>query len=331
MRSATSSDSRRTSRSKAAGTSATAARPAPGGGKVGSPDRAAAAFIEASEIFGEAGDKVRLCEEHVDREMDPQAVADLRQPLPDLADVDAEFLSVEGDQIGEANGDDDAVDGLLRPVLSEDRQKGQPALAVGDGVRVLRGVSAGGVDQHRVLGKPPVAVARSAHTFDGCAVAGFRKCEAKSGIDEGCRLAGPRGADDQIPGDLVEKVPPTVAALHRGDRLLHAGFQDVAVAASRDHRLLKRSRAAGGPPVKEGVVGNETKCGTADDHGAKPRRLERTRVAEADHRPGEPDRRGESRQRHQTDHAKEPGHKPRAFPAGTHGPAVLTASPPGGS
>ena len=48
----------------------------------------------------------------------------------------------------------------------------QPGLAIGRHIGVLRGVASGCVDQHRVFGEPPVAVAGAAGACHGALASG---------------------------------------------------------------------------------------------------------------------------------------------------------------
>ena len=66
--------------------------------------------------------------------------------------------------------------GLARSVRFEKIEESEPALAVALRVEVLRRVAAGGVDQDRFLGEPPVAVARAADAGDG--LGGLRRGRA---------------------------------------------------------------------------------------------------------------------------------------------------------
>ena len=67
----------------------------------------------------------------------------------------------QGHEIFEADRHDNAVDRLTRPILLQQVEEREPALLVGLRVGILCRVAAGGIDQHRVLGEPPVAVARA--------------------------------------------------------------------------------------------------------------------------------------------------------------------------
>ena len=52
-----------------------------------------------------------------------------------------------------------------RFLFSRSRKASQLSLSAA-GVGILRGVAAGGVDQHRIFGEPPVAIARAADAGD---------------------------------------------------------------------------------------------------------------------------------------------------------------------
>ena len=52
--------------------------------------------------------------------------------------------------------------GRRRAVLAQEREELRPRRAVGTRLGVLRRVAAGGIEQHGLIGEPPVAVARAA-------------------------------------------------------------------------------------------------------------------------------------------------------------------------
>ena len=62
----------------------------------------------------------------------------------------------------------------------EEIEEREPAHAVGGGIRILRGVTPGGIDQHRVLGEPPVAVAGAAGAGHGFRARPLRRAEISS-------------------------------------------------------------------------------------------------------------------------------------------------------
>ena len=152
------------------------------------------------EILHEAGDQVGLGEQRIDREVDLQPLVQFEQPRADGVGVGLDLRRRQRHQVFEADRDHDAVDRLARPVLLEQVEEGEPALLVGLGVGILGGVAAGGVDQHRVFGEPPVAVARAADAGDRRRRCAARQREFQAGIDQRGGLAGAGRADQQYQG-----------------------------------------------------------------------------------------------------------------------------------
>ena len=109
-----------------------------------------------------------------------------------------------GQQVAQAHGEQHAVEGLARAVLAQQGEEALPGLAVGGGVGILGGVAAGGVDQHGFVGKPPVAVAGAADALDLVGAELLGEGEAQAGVDQRGGLARARGADEDVPGQLVE-------------------------------------------------------------------------------------------------------------------------------
>src|SRR6185503_19531382 len=80
-------------------------------------------------------------------------------------------------------------------------------------VAPLRGVASGGIEQHRRVGEPPVAVARDAHAGERLlAAARIAKREAQPRIEQRSRLARPRRADEHVPRQLRHGAPLALGA-----------------------------------------------------------------------------------------------------------------------
>ena len=214
------------------------------------PDRLPLRLVEIGEIFGEADDQVHLGEDGIDREVDLQLLVQFVEAPADRVGVRRDLRRRQVQNIGDADRDDHAVDRLARAVPAQHVEEGEPASAVGLGVRILGRVAPGGVDQHRLVGEPPVAIARAPDALDRLArvVSGERKLQA--GIDQRRRLARAGRADDEIPGQIVEGARARLAgALERRERVLHLLLQDrrVAVLGRRlGHRLARSWRRPGG-------------------------------------------------------------------------------------
>ncbi|MGY3120219.1 hypothetical protein ACVWXQ_004156 [Bradyrhizobium sp. S3.14.4] len=147
----------------------------------------------------------------------------LEQAHPNGIGVKCEFLLRQRQDVFDTDGDKDAVDRLARPAFLQDVQERQPAILVGLAVGVLGRVAAGGIDQHRLLGEPPIAVARTADPRDRCGRRPARERKFEPGIDQRRGLAGSGRTDDDVPRQIVE-IARLVAAggLQRRERILHA-------------------------------------------------------------------------------------------------------------
>ena len=235
---------------------------------------------------------------------------DFLQAAADLGDT-GRLLTVRH-QVGKADRQDDAIDRLPRPMPLEQRQEGEPALAVGLRMGILRRVAPGRVDQHRLVGEPPVAIARAADTCHRLRLARPGKRKVQAGIDQCGGLAGARRADDDVPGDLVEEVALAARLPERRDRLVHAGFQHLCVAAvvlGAGHGGFQRLLRLAPSPEPDPVDDHRRSDDNADDHCAQPDRVQRPGAGEADQRAGEPDRGGKAGQRERAEDAQQPaGH-----------------------
>ena len=169
-------------------------------------------------------------------EANAEMLVQFLHPLLDGQCLGGAFFLALLHQIGQADGDEGAVDGSAAAVLFQQIQETAPSGPVNFLVAVLGGVAAGGVQQHRFVGKPPIAVAGAAHPAH---LAGAQR-ETQPGIDQRRGLAGAGWADDDVPGQLVEVLGATGLAtqlgpfedgerlvqtlLERGDFLGRGGF-----------------------------------------------------------------------------------------------------------
>ena len=120
------------------------------------------------------------------------------------------FLARSLRDVGQRDGDDHPVQRLARPGPLQQIEECFPAGAVHRGVRILRGVAAGGVDQHRVVGEPPVAQPRAADARDRVLPHLLGQREMQPGVQQRSRLAGAGRADDDVPRLLIQ--PTALAA-----------------------------------------------------------------------------------------------------------------------
>ena len=170
----------------------------------GAPDLCPLLAVQVVEELGEAGDQVGLGEEHVDRHPDAEPRLQLIDTSTDRGCMRVAFCGGRLGQIAQRESNQQAVQRLAWPGSFQQVEECFPAGAINRGVGILCRVAAGGVDQHGVLGEPPVAEPCAADTRD-CALAHlFRQRKTQAGVQQGCRLAGARWADDRVPGMLVE-------------------------------------------------------------------------------------------------------------------------------
>ena len=102
-------------------------------------------------------------------------------------------------------------------------------------VAVLGRVPAGGIDQHRLVGKEPIAVTGTADAPNGVFAERVRQREFKPRVGERRGLARARRSNHQIPWQLVKlaaRAPTAQArALEHGQRVLEALGQDLPLLA----------------------------------------------------------------------------------------------------
>ena len=197
--------------------------------------------------------------------------------------------------------------------MAQQVEEGEPAAAVGLGVGILRRVAPGGVDQHGLVGEPPVAIARAADALHGRGrvVAGERKLQA--GIDERRRLAGAGRPDDEIPGQIVEGVRARLAgSFQDAERVLHLLLENRRVAVFGDrlgHRLGDlRGRAAAGNDAPGDGAADRKQDHSDDDAAGRARSSNGCASPMRDERPGEPDERREDEGAENAEPDPEPGH-----------------------
>src|SRR5665213_189006 len=213
----------------------------------------------------------------------------------------SQLVARHGQNIFDADRDQNAVDRLPRPAFLQEVEKGKPALFVGLGVGVLRGIAAGGVDQHRLLGEPPVAIARSADPRNRRRRRAPRQRKLQSGIDQRRGLAGPGRTDNDVPGQIVEISRLAAARRLQGrQRVLHTLLENrlvvdgLLLAADAFGNLLGGVSAVKEiEPAKTRSAGYHKQNDDVADNGV----IERVPVAKGDERP---------RQINNGDHRAEP-------------------------
>src|SRR6185295_7189214 len=74
------------------------------------------------------------------------------------------FFLVPEQQVRNAERDERPVERPARPEALDQAEETLPRRGVGLAIAFLGGVASRGIEQHRIIGEPPVAIARSAHT-----------------------------------------------------------------------------------------------------------------------------------------------------------------------
>ena len=171
--------------------------------------------VELREELGEAEDAVGLGDQDEDREADLQHLLEVEQLLADVLGLALLLVGRVLDQAGRRDHHDGAVDRAVLAVLPQQLEEGRPLLLVG-GALLLEGEAAGGVEDHRLVREPPVAVAGAAGAGEG--VGAHRELEPR--VLERRALARLRLADQQVPGEGVDRHPRLAQLGDRGLPLL---------------------------------------------------------------------------------------------------------------
>src|SRR5882757_3629934 len=103
-----------------------------------------------------------------------------------------------------ADRNDHTVDGLMAPKLAQQLQELGPARGVRPGVRILSRVAPRGIEQDRLVRKPPVAVARPADATQRFLAEFLRERKIQAGIHQYRGLPGAWRSDDDVPRQLIE-------------------------------------------------------------------------------------------------------------------------------
>ena len=106
--------------------------------------------------------------------------------------------------VGHRDRDDHAIQRLPGARALQQTQEGAPAGLVDRRVAVLRGVTAGGIDEHRVLGKPPIAHPRAADAGDRVLPHFRGKGEFQASVQKRGGLAGAGRPDDRVPRLFIQ-------------------------------------------------------------------------------------------------------------------------------
>jgi hypothetical protein len=168
------------------------------------------------------------------------------------------------------------------------------------------GVAAGGVDEDRFVGEPPVAVARAADAADGVLAELVGEREAEAGVDERRRFPRTRRPDEDVPGQLVEilavRALAELGALEQRQRIFEPLLEDADLFLLRGRQVRRLGIDGGGlaDAVHQLIVGllraeqghdvPDAPDDENDQNDDQPDDLavERPHVADGDERPHEP-------------------------------------------
>ena len=297
------------------------------------PDLRALVLVEVGKELHETRQQVGLGHQHIDREADTQPGVQLFEAFAQFAGVGQAPGRAGGQQVTDAEREQHAVDRPARPITCQQCQETEPRGTVGRAVAVVGGVAPGGVDQHGLGGEPPVAVARAADALHHWLAerAGQRKLEP--GIDQRGGLAGPRGADDDVPRQLIDKgaarqrrQPPAPGSTEaRAAQGVHCLLEALA-----DDRHLRRAGCrCGGRRRRDCSPGDQARhqaaiapcSGRSAPHGIRQRQAEqdgqrrparrlagqRRHAGDCDQRADEPDQCGRRQQAEQSQQHAQPG------------------------
>src|SRR5690606_23509758 len=112
--------------------------------------------------------------------------------------------TVVGQDVARAYRDQVAVDRLARALLVQEVEAALPGAPVEWRMAVLGRVAAGGIDQHRLAGEEPVAVARAADAAHLGAIAALTVRKLEPGMDKRRGLAGAGRPDHDVPRQLIQ-------------------------------------------------------------------------------------------------------------------------------
>ena len=131
------------------------------------------------------------------------------------------------EQVRDADGDDCAAHRLPGPVLTHQPEEAVPGSAPREHIallaRLVGHVPAGDIEEHRRVGEPPFAVARTPNAghlwFTAVGLLGKAEAEV---VQHG-RITRARGADHDIPGQFVQRSPALLESRYRGFEPLTQG------------------------------------------------------------------------------------------------------------
>ena len=279
------------------------------------PDLVACVLGQGLEALVEAADQIGLGHQHIHRGTHAQLGVQLVQPGAKLGGMFGALGCTLLQQVLDVDGQQHAIDGLARPGFFQQRQEVVPGTGVHVAVALLRGVAAGGVHQHRILGEPPIAVAGTAHALHRALgpLGRIAQQELQAGVHQRGGFARARRADEDVPGQLIQMLATAQP------RARAAGLEPLhrVVEALRQHLGFfvtgRRSAAQAGQQGGVGLAALPRHPGQAGDpqtpqqrqHRQPHRqRLERACLANGDQRAQPPNNAGERQQTQRPHHQR---------------------------
>ncbi len=282
-------------------------------GQAEAPHLVALFLVQLAKAFVEAGDQVGLGDQHVHGHAQAQLVVQLLQARAQLRGVLLPLVHALLQQVLNVDGQDHAIQRATWAGLLQQGQKAIPGGGVNLAVGFLRGVAAGGVDQHGLVGEPPIAIARAAHALHRGLAQLLGQREVQARVHQGRGFARARRADEDVPRQLVEvlaaleqrRLARSLKHAHRlREALVQRGHFTVRRRGPTRHALHQRRIRALALPGAIGHLGRQQQEQHGDDRQPHPDRVERARLANGDQRPDPPD---DGRQREQAQHGQEHG------------------------
>ena len=157
----------------------------------------------------------------IDRQADAEALLELLHAPANRARMRHALVVRRTGDVAEGDRHDHAVQGLARPGPAQQIEEGIPAGAIDGGIRILGRIAAGRVDQHGILGEPPVAEPRAADAGDRPLPHLGGQRELQAAVQQRRRLAGAGRPDDDVPGLLVEVAARAARPLQQRQRGRH--------------------------------------------------------------------------------------------------------------
>ena len=183
-------------------------------------------LAEVVEELREARQQVAFRHDQIDRQARAETLRQFAQTGAHQPHMRGTRGVVLLHQIRGGQRDDDPVQRPARAILAQQAQEAVPGGLIGLRIAILGRIAAGGIDQHSLVGEPPVAVTRAADAANRILAQRVAQRKAQAGMLQRCRLASARRADEHVPRQLIEPLAAEAAlharlAQHR-ERLLEA-------------------------------------------------------------------------------------------------------------